>query len=60
LSIKCPFELLYGERPTLHDNLKMFGEVGIVTANEKIQAKLINQGTTCMFVGYTEHHSKDM
>jgi hypothetical protein len=38
----------------------MFGEVGAVTTKEKIQAKLRNQGTTCMFVGYTEHHSRDV
>jgi hypothetical protein len=49
--VKRPFELLYGERPTLHNNLKMFGEVGVVTTKEKIQAKLSNQGLTCMFVG---------
>jgi hypothetical protein len=30
----------------------------VVTTKEKIQAKLSNGGTTCMFVGYTEHHSR--
>jgi hypothetical protein len=59
-NLKSPFELLYGEKPTLHDNLKIFGEVGVVTAKDKIQAKLTNRGTTCMFVGYTEHHSRDI
>jgi hypothetical protein len=59
-SFKSPFELLYGEKPKLHDNLKMFGEVGVVTTKEKIQAKLSNCGTPCMFVGYTEHHSRDV
>jgi hypothetical protein len=29
-SFKSPFELLYGEKPKLHDNLKIFGEVGVV------------------------------
>ena len=38
----------------------MFGEVGVVTTKNKIQAKLSNRGTTCMFVGYTEHHSRDV
>jgi hypothetical protein len=51
LSLKCPFELLYGERPTLHNNLNMFGKVGVVTTREKIQIKLSNRGTTCMLVG---------
>jgi hypothetical protein len=59
-SHQSPFELLYGEKPTLHNNLKIFGEVGVVTAKDKIQAKLTNRGTTCMFVGYTEHHSRDI
>jgi hypothetical protein len=59
-SFKSPFELLYGEKPKLQNNLKMFGEVGVVTTKEKIQAKLSNRGTTCMFVGNTEHHSRDV
>jgi hypothetical protein len=59
-SLKCPFELLYGESPTLHDNLNLFGKVGVVTTKEEIQAKLSNQGITCMFVAYTEHHSRDL
>jgi hypothetical protein len=37
--LKSPFEFLYGENPTLHNYLKMFGEVGVVTTKEKIQAK---------------------
>jgi hypothetical protein len=60
LRFKSPFELLYGEKPKLHNNLKMFGEVGVVTTKERIQAKLSNRGTTCMYVGYTEHHSRDV
>jgi hypothetical protein len=58
-NLKSPFELLFGEKPTLHDNLKIFGEVGAVTTKDKIQADLSNRVTTCMFVGYTEHHSRD-
>jgi hypothetical protein len=38
-SFKSPFELLYGEKPKLHNNLKMFGEFGVVTTKEKTQAK---------------------
>jgi hypothetical protein len=34
--LKCPFTLLYGERPTLQNNLKVFGEVELVTSKEKI------------------------
>jgi hypothetical protein len=57
-SLKIPFELLYGEKPTLHNNLKILGEVGVVTTKDKIQSKLSNRGITCMFLGYTEHHSR--
>jgi hypothetical protein len=38
----------------------MLGEVGVVTIKEKIQVKLSNRGITCMFVVYTEHHSRDL
>jgi hypothetical protein len=38
----------------------MFCEIGVVTTKERIQAKLSNRGTACMFVGYTEHHSRDV
>jgi hypothetical protein len=30
LIFKCLFELLYGIRPTFHNNLKVFGEVGVI------------------------------
>jgi hypothetical protein len=59
-SFKSPFELLYGENQNLYNNLKMFGEVGVVTTKERIQAKLSKRGKTCMFVGYTEHQSRDV
>jgi hypothetical protein len=32
----------------------------VVKTKDKIQAKLSNPGTTCMFVGYTEHPSRDV
>jgi hypothetical protein len=59
-TIKSPFELLYGVKPTLPESLKVFGEVGVVTTKDNIQAKLTNQGTTCVFMGYTENHSGDV
>jgi hypothetical protein len=60
IKFKSPFELLYGEKSILHDNLKIFGEAEVVTSKYKIQAKLSNRGTTCIFVGYKEHHSRDV
>jgi hypothetical protein len=59
-NLKSPFELLYCEKPSLHDDHKIFSEVGVITKKDKIQAKLSNQGAFCMFVGYTEHHSRDV
>jgi hypothetical protein len=32
----------------------------VVTTKEKIQAKLTNRGTPCIFVGYAENHSRDV
>jgi hypothetical protein len=59
-SLKSPFELFCGEKPTLHNHLKIFGEVGAVTTKDKIEAKLTNRATTFIFVGYTDHHSRDV
>jgi hypothetical protein len=33
---KCPNESLFGEKPNLFTNMKAFGEMGIVTAKDKI------------------------
>jgi hypothetical protein len=46
LSLKSTFELLHGTSPILHTSLKMFGEVGVVTNKDGMQAKLTNRGTT--------------
>jgi Reverse transcriptase (RNA-dependent DNA polymerase) len=59
-NMKSPFELLYDTKPVLPEELKIFGEVGVVTTKDKIQAKLANRGTPCIFVGYAENHSKDV
>jgi hypothetical protein len=59
-SLKCPFELLHDERPTLHDNLEIFGKVGVVTTKEKIQASLSNQVTNSLLVAYTKHSSREV
>jgi hypothetical protein len=52
--------LLYGEKPRLHNNLKISGEVGVITTKDKIKATLINRGTNCMFVGFTEYQLRDV
>jgi hypothetical protein len=35
-NFKSAFELLLGEKPSLHNNLKIFGEVGVVTTKDKV------------------------
>jgi hypothetical protein len=57
-NMKSPFELLYSTRAILHEELKVLGKVGVVTTKDKIQAKLANRGTPCIFVSYAENHSK--
>jgi hypothetical protein len=57
---KCPYELLFGCKPKLNLSLKSFGEIGVVTTKDKFQVKLRNRGSTCMFVGYTDNHSRDV
>jgi hypothetical protein len=39
---------------------RSLGEIGIVTTKDKIQGKLNNRGTPCMFVGYSVHHAYRM
>jgi hypothetical protein len=60
LVFKSLFEVLYGMKPILHNNLKVFGEVGVVTTKDKIQSNLTSCGTPCIFVVYAENHSKDV
>jgi len=40
--------------------LKTFGEMCVVTTKDKIQSKLTDKGTTCMFVGYANDHASDV
>jgi hypothetical protein len=45
-----------------HDTIisKCLVKVGVVTSKDKMQVKLSNRGENHMFVGYTEHHSRDV
>jgi hypothetical protein len=56
----CPYQLLYGYKPRPPASLRSFGEIGIVTKKDKIQGKLNNRGTPCMFAGYSVHHAHDV
>jgi hypothetical protein len=56
----CPYGLLFGCKPKLPTSLRSFGEIGVVTTKAKIQSKLKNGGTPCMFIGYSVHHANDV
>jgi hypothetical protein len=45
-----PYQLLFGSKPKLPKNLKIFGEMDVVTSKDDIQGKLENHGLACMFV----------
>jgi hypothetical protein len=54
---KSPQELMFGNKSHCVNNLRLFGEMGVITTKEKIQGKLKDQGTVCMFVGYSQSHA---
>ena len=58
---KSPYELFYNRSPGYEQNLRVFGEMGVITnhANKKIRSKLEDRGTTCVFVGYANNHAGD-
>ena len=53
-----PFEKFYDKPSPLINKLRSFGELGIVKTAKQHQSKLTNRGEACLFVGYTENHSK--
>ena len=52
-----PALILNGKNPSWINNLRTFGEVGIVHTSNPIKNKLQNRGTACLFLGYAEDHS---
>ena len=60
-SNKCPYEKFFNKLPKYHDKLHIFGEVGVIkNLNVKMQPKLDNKGTECLFVGYSDTHSGEV
>jgi hypothetical protein len=55
-----PQELLFGKEAHCAHNLRMFGKMGVVTTKKKIQGKLKDRVTVCMFVGYPPNHACDV
>jgi hypothetical protein len=57
---KSPIELMFKSRAKGLMNLKRFGEMCMVTTKNKIQGKLSNKGTVCVFVGFAINHADDV
>jgi len=57
---KSPFELMFKSKGKELKSLKRFGEMCVVTTKAKIQGKLNDRGTACVFVGYPKGHSNDV
>jgi hypothetical protein len=47
---KYPFEMLFGSKPKLNLNLKIYCDLGVVIIKEKIQVKLKKAGAVRMLV----------
>ena len=59
-SSASPFELFYKRKPSCNNELRTFGEMGVVADRKKIQGKLEDRGKVCMFVGYPSNHACDV
>ena len=53
---KCRVEHVTGRLPDYARGLRTFGEAGVVKLKTKTTPKMLNKGTTCMFVGYPQNH----
>jgi hypothetical protein len=54
---KFPIESMFKNRAKGIRNLKRFGEMCVATTKNKIQGKLSNKWTVCVFVGYAVNHA---
>jgi hypothetical protein len=57
---KSPINLILKNRAKGLRNLKRFGEMCVVTTKNKIQGKLSNKGTVCVYVGNAVNHADDV
>ena len=57
---KPSYELIFGKEHPHGRELRVFGEMGVVTLVRKINGKLVDRGINCMFVGYSENHPSDV
>jgi hypothetical protein len=57
---KSPLELMFNEKAKELKNLRKFGEVCVAATKSKIQGKLSDRGSVCVFVGYPSNHANDV
>jgi hypothetical protein len=55
-----PHFILKGTDPNWANNLRTFGEIGIVYTKPPIRNKFQNNGSPCMFIGYAEDHTSNV
>ena len=56
-----PYKLFFGVDAPLLNNIRTFGEIGIIAnVQKKIKAKLDNRGSYFIFVGYSTTHDIDV
>jgi hypothetical protein len=55
-----PHKLPFGCKSKFNLTLKIFGEIGVVTSMDTIQGKLRIRESNCIFVGYSDNHSREV
>jgi hypothetical protein len=55
-----PHFKLKGANPHWANNLRTFGEIGIVYTKQGIKNEFTNHGEPCMFIGYAEDHTSNV
>ena len=56
---KTRWEHWYKALPSFVNNLRTFGEAGIVKTRDRVTPKTSNRGAPCLFVGYPRNHPGD-
>jgi hypothetical protein len=56
---KSPIELMFKKKTKELRNHKRFGEMCVATTKNKIQTKLSNKGSVCVFAGFAVNHTDD-
>jgi hypothetical protein len=57
---KSPLEIMLKEKTKELNNLRKFGEVCVAASKSKIEGKLTDRESLCVFVGYPSNHANDV